>query len=264
MKIIYKDISYKETQYYLSILKTGTDTRADGLSWIIKRLIELNLPINYSIFPKFLDQEEIEYLIKISKLELEKDQIKNIIDNLKQRKKDFSINKTINDKKIDKKDLYIKFKFNINNINDDMNYNNLYGSQLIDKVVKQYNNHCTKKNKLYEFNKQNSADNLIIKDIKGKINIFAHNQDPSIFEHEKNKDFLNIKEIEKEQYNDVVFLREREKQLNSSIQKLRMKEYHKFKEKFRAIIPIKELIYKQYYHQVYNALFGKNTFDIPS
>ena len=263
IKTIYKELNYKETQYYLSILKAGTDTRADGLSWIVKRLIELNLSINYSIFPKFLDQEEIEYLIKISKLELEKDQIKNIIENLKQRKKKgLFINKKISTNKMDKKDLYTKFKFNIN-INEDINYNNLYGSKLIDKLVEQYNNHYTYKNKLYEFNKQNSADNLFIKDIKSKINIFAHNQDPSIFKKEKNKDFVKINEIEKEQYYDILFLRQREKQLNLNIQKLRMKEYLKFKEKFQTIIPMKELIYKQYYHQVYNALFGKNSLDIP-
>ena len=87
LKIIYKELSYKETQYYLSILKTGTDTRADGLSWIIKRLMELNIPINYSIFPKFLDKDEINYLIKLAKLELEKSQIKTIIETLKHQKK---------------------------------------------------------------------------------------------------------------------------------------------------------------------------------
>ena len=40
-----------------------------------------------------------------------------------------------------------------------------------------------------------------------------------------------------------------------------MKEYLKFKEKFKAIL-IKYLLYKQYYNQVFNALFGKNNFDI--
>ena len=262
LKIIYKELRYKETQYYLSILKTGTDTRADGLSWIIKRLIELNIPMNYSIFPKFLDREEINYLIQISTLEYEKAQIINIIENLKQRKKkNLVINsKIINNKLTDKKDLYQKFKFNIN-LNDDNNYKNLYGSKLFDKVIEKYNNHYITKNKLYAFKKQNSADNLILEDIKKKLNIFAHNKDSNIFKKENNKEFSNINQKDKEQYYNILFLSEREKKLNLYIQKMRMKEYLKFKEKFKAI-QIKDLLYKQYYNQVFNALFGKNNFDI--
>ena len=264
LKIIYKELRYKETQYYLSILKTGTDTRADGLSWIIKRLIELNIPMNYSIFPKFLDREEINYLIQISKLEYEKAQIINIIENVKLRKKKNLVikNKPINNSITDKKDLYKKFKFNIN-LNDDSNYRNIYGSKLFDKVIEQYNNHYVIKNKLYSFKKQNSADNLILKDIKKKLNIFAHNQDSNIFKKENNKEFSSINQKDKEQYYNILFLSEREKKLNLYIEKMRMKEYLKFKEKFKAI-PIKDLLFKQYYNQVFNALFGKNNFDISS
>ena len=263
LKIIYKELSYKETQYYLSILKTGTDTRADGLSWIIKRLMELNIPINYSIFPKFLDKDEINYLIKLAKLELEKSQIKTIIETLKHQKKKNNVTKTkiINNNTTDRKSLYKKFKFNIN-MNDDNN-NNYFGSKLIDKLIEQYNKHYIMKNKLYNYKKQNSADNLILKNIKDKINIFAHNKDFSIFNKLNNKGILNSNQKEKEQYYSILFLSEREKQLNLYINNLRKKEYIKFKEKFNAI-EIKELIYKKYYHQVFNALFGTNTIDILS
>ena len=263
LKIIYKELSYKETQYYLSILKTGTDTRADGLSWIIKRLMELNIPINYSIFPKFLDKDEINYLIKLAKLELEKSQIKTIIETLKHQKKKNNVIKTkiINNNTTDRKSLYKKFKFNIN-MNDDNN-NNYFGSKLIDKLIEQYNKHYIMKNKLYNYKKQNSADNLILKNIKDKINIFAHNKDFSIFNKLNNKGILNSNQKEKEQYYSILFLSEREKQLNLYINNLRKKEYIKFKEKFNAI-EIKELIYKKYYHQVFNALFGTNTIDILS
>ena len=256
-KIIYKELSYKETQYYLSILKTGTDTRADGLSWIIKKLMELNIPINHSLFPKFLDKDEINYLIQISKLEFEKAQIIHILENLKQKKKGINKNKTIINESTNKNDLYQKFKFNIN-IYDD-SYNNYYGSKLIDDLIKKYNSHYIMKNKLYSFRKQNNDDNLLLKKIKNNLNVFALNKDVNILKIKKDDEKLNLNK--KEDYYSVLLLIEREKKLNVYIQKLRMKEYLKFKEKFRAI-PIKELIYKKYYHQVFNALFGKNNFDI--
>ena len=226
LKIIYKELSYKETQYYLSILKTGTDTRADGLSWIIKRLMELNIPINYSIFPKFLDKDEINYLIKLAKLELEKSQIKTIIETLKHQKKKNNVTKTkiINNNTTDRKSLYKKFKFNIN-MNDDNN-NNYFGSKLIDKLIEQYNKHYIMKNKLYNYKKQNSADNLILKNIKDKINIFAHNKDFSIFNKLNNKGILNNNQKEKEQYYSILFLSEREKQLNLYINNLRKKRIY--------------------------------------
>ena len=225
--------------------------------------MELNIPINYSIFPKFLDKDEINYLIKLAKLELEKSQIKTIIETLKHQKKKNNVTKTkiINNNTTDRKSLYKKFKFNIN-MNDDNN-NNYFGSKLIDKLIEQYNKHYIMKNKLYNYKKQNSADNLILKNIKDKINIFAHNKDFSIFNKLNNKGILNSNQKEKEQYYSILFLSEREKQLNLYINNLRKKEYIKFKEKFNAI-EIKELIYKKYYHQVFNALFGTNTIDILS
>ena len=259
LKILYRDLSYKETQYYLSLLKNGIDTRADGLSWVIKKLMELNIPISYSIFPKFLDKEEINYLIQISKLEFEKNLIINILENLKQKKKGLNKNKTIINENISKNDLYKKFKFNINIYDDD--YKNQFGSKLIDELIKKFNEHYIMKNKLYSFRKQNNEDTLLVKNIKNKINIFAHNKDFNVLKDKYNNKLININPKEKEDYYSVLLLTQREKKLNLIIEKLRKKEYIKFKEKFSSI-PIKDLIYKKYYLQVFNALFGKNNFDL--
>ena len=219
--------------------------------------MELNIPLNHSLFPKFLDNDEINYLIQISKLEYEKAQIIHILESLKQKKKGKNKNKTIINESTNKNDLYQKFKFNIN-IYDD-SYNNYYGSKLIDDLIKKYNSHYIMKNKLYSFRKQNNDDNLLLKKIKNNLNVFALNKDDNILKIKKDDEKLNINK--KEDYYSVLLLTEREKELNLYINKLRMKEYLKFKEKFRSI-PIKELIYKKYYHQVFNALFGKNNFDI--
>ena len=39
--------------------------RGDGLVWAIKRLIELNSNIEYSHFPRFLDNSHIDYLLLV-------------------------------------------------------------------------------------------------------------------------------------------------------------------------------------------------------
>ena len=42
--------------HYLNILKDGKDTRAEGLSWIIREIFNLDKKVIISFFPKFLDK----------------------------------------------------------------------------------------------------------------------------------------------------------------------------------------------------------------
>jgi hypothetical protein len=57
----------KQVAYYKDILRQGIDVRMEGLYWVVKNLIELNVVLNNSIFPKFLDYGQIEYLKAVSK-----------------------------------------------------------------------------------------------------------------------------------------------------------------------------------------------------
>ena len=91
LKYIYKELNNQQTQYYLNILKKGTDTRTEGLSWVVKRLMELNIPIDSSIFPGYLDQEQIDYIIQISKLGFESAQLKQILESLRDRQNGIKI-----------------------------------------------------------------------------------------------------------------------------------------------------------------------------
>ena len=267
LKAIFKDLSYQESQYYLSLLKFGRDTRKDGLSWIIKRLMELNIPITHNIFPKFLDKEHINYLIKIGKLEYEKTQIKSIIEALKEmgkNKKKLEKSKSVNDNMTSNKENYYKnFNFN-NDILDEDIYNNFYGSKVIDKLMELYNKQYIMKNKLYIYKKQNNLDNLVLKEIKKKINIFARNKDDKIFNEEniKNniKNVINVSIKGKEQYYNILVLREKEKKLNWYIRNLRKKQILIFQEKYRQV-EIKDIVSKMNYQKMFNALFGKNDFD---
>ena len=56
----------EQRKYFFDILKKGIDVRKEGLSWVIIKLIELNGFFEESKFPKFLNNNQIDYLLKIS------------------------------------------------------------------------------------------------------------------------------------------------------------------------------------------------------
>jgi hypothetical protein len=60
-----------QINYYTEILKKGIDVRSEGLCWIIRRLIELNGPYDYQSFPRFLENNQIDYIIKLAKKQTE-------------------------------------------------------------------------------------------------------------------------------------------------------------------------------------------------
>ena len=85
MRLIQQRLSQNQIKYYLNKLKKGIDIRYEGLSWIVTRLIELNVQIDSSLFPDFLDQEQIKYIILISKYGYEINQLKIILDCLREK-----------------------------------------------------------------------------------------------------------------------------------------------------------------------------------
>lgn len=80
-------MSKNQKKYYLTILKQGIDTRTEGLTWVIKKLIELNASFDNANFPPFLSLDQIEYLIDISKINYEMSQLKIFLSTLKTRQK---------------------------------------------------------------------------------------------------------------------------------------------------------------------------------
>ena len=57
----------EQRTYYLRILSNGYDVRYEGLVWCIKHLLEMGTNLEYYHFPKFLDHEQIDYLISQAK-----------------------------------------------------------------------------------------------------------------------------------------------------------------------------------------------------
>jgi hypothetical protein len=66
LKSIYHYLCKDQKIYYCEILKLGIDVRAEGLCWVVKKLIQLNTHLEYSMFPHFLNHYHIDYLIKYS------------------------------------------------------------------------------------------------------------------------------------------------------------------------------------------------------
>ena len=68
LKHVYFKILSEQKKYYLEILKNGYDVRYEGLTWVVKHLLEMDTNLEYHHFPKFLDHEQIDYLLNQSKL----------------------------------------------------------------------------------------------------------------------------------------------------------------------------------------------------
>lgn len=72
----YEDLILSQKDYYLDILKKGLDVRNSGLVWIIIRLKELEVSLEYKDFPSILTNEHIEYLKTLANKNIEIQQYK--------------------------------------------------------------------------------------------------------------------------------------------------------------------------------------------
>jgi hypothetical protein len=86
LKTIYHFLCKDQKKYYLDILKHGLDVREEGLSWVVKKLMELNTHLEYSMFPRFLDHSNVDYLIKYSNKSLEIAILRLMIKSIKSKK----------------------------------------------------------------------------------------------------------------------------------------------------------------------------------
>jgi len=77
------DTKHKLLLHYHVLLKEGTDTRHEGLVWLIKAIWNLDENVIISNCPDFLDEKAIEYLFITAKKEVELQDIKNQIEDSK-------------------------------------------------------------------------------------------------------------------------------------------------------------------------------------
>ena len=84
-KKINDELVHEHKVYYMNKLKKGYDCRKEGLMWVVYNLLELQVPLEYHHFPKYLTHEQIDYLKKYAKAQLKQDELKIIINILKKK-----------------------------------------------------------------------------------------------------------------------------------------------------------------------------------
>ena len=88
LKFVYFSMLHEQRSYYLNILKNGYDVRYEGLVWCVRHLLEMDTNLEYFHFPKFLDHEQIDYLISQGKSYLMESFLTLILHVLKQKQKE--------------------------------------------------------------------------------------------------------------------------------------------------------------------------------
>jgi hypothetical protein len=73
--------------HYHLLLNDGTDTRHEGLVWIIKAIWNLGCDVIISYLPIFLDEKAIQYLFTLAQKDIELQKLKNSIDETKLKMK---------------------------------------------------------------------------------------------------------------------------------------------------------------------------------
>ena len=274
LKIIFKELNNKQSKYYLNILKKETDTRMEGLSWVVKRLIELNMSIDSTIFPGFLDQEQINYIIQISKYEYEISQLKMALEALKARQIEESKDKiilknntlsTYEDKYLSSPKSNIIYKRNMVNIDDKKSNNKLLLNFLKSKKLRRKHSKIMNSENI-KIKQENDAINSMIKNIKNKLILYARDNSFDIIDKNDFKsNILNYflsNDSQKEYFHDAFIFIERINELNKLIKELKKEEFLIFEQKFKFSHLKKEII-SILYKQVFNALFGNLIFKPP-
>ena len=276
---LFNELKDLQIQYYLDKLKKGVDTRAEGLSWIVKKLIELNVSIEPSLFPGFLDLEQIDFIIKISKLDFELHQLRILFMIFKKNKKDLLDGKIERETSIiyrSKKKRNTAKSKNLNfdedalagDINFDIDFNSCFNEFMKEKGI--INSKILELQKTYQqsigfspliiHKAEKTKLNTIISRIRNRMNIYAKTYDNNLFNHIKKHE---IKFVDKEtQYlKDFTLISERIEKLDELIEKLKKDEYLIFKEKIKFSSD-KEI--KQSFEIIYKALFGNVILDMES
>ena len=276
LKYIFKELNNQQTQYYLNILKKGTDTRTEGLSWVVKRLMELNIPIDNSIFPGYLDQEQIDYIIQISKLGFESAQLKQILEALRNRQSGIKLKgkyfcgflEKETEKYTNKFEGIKVFNLDINNIDEFFKEDVCNSFKSLNKL-KNSNSLNFNKNK-YDFKSkalQNIIEDIqiksIVENLKQQISKYSQGEGQLIRKDRGKNNIINYllaQDKNKDYFKDVIILSERIQKLSDFIKKMRKEEFLIFEEKLKYG-NIKDERSKNFYDKVFNALFGSSSLE---
>ena len=189
--------------YYMNKLKKGYDCRKEGLMWVVYNLLELQVPLEYHHFPKYLTHEQIDYLKKYAKTQLKQDALKIIINALKKKQSTQKMNDVLKCMDVIDNILYIDSKDILESNHEDEIKNKDYmntKAEIEKKFLKIYHDNVdVMKNYLFK-NVESNELNKIVHEFKKEL-YFGCNSDINkskrdilnVFMGDKNnKDFFNL------------------------------------------------------------------------
>ena len=258
----YFELSVKEKEYYLDILKKGEDYRKEGLSWVVKKLLEINVNLDENCFPKYLINEHINYLITIANLKIEKEQLEKIISAFQLRQKRKYSNTECDPELIMQHKFMELIKSNNIHIKNTFfdNISKIIRSSVITPSKKKHFENILQK--YYRLTKETCEKILNTSFFDKKLIDIRHN----IMKGEKGY-VLKLKSMDlyqqkqREYEEDIKIINERIDEIEKALLELTRSQYCKYRNKYeyfsKKCLSNKE---KNEFKQIYNALFGMSLF----
>lgn len=262
LKLVYKTLSKEQIEYYRSLLKEGNDTRKEGLIWIVKKLLELNDNLEYSMFPLFLSHEQIDFLISVSKKQIERTSLVLIMQVF--RKKQQKVNEEENMKRLRRMSQFANEKGSMGSFIQEMFSKGVFSQKTINDFERIYSKHESLMKQSIERKLEAVQMERIVKGIKEKI--FCELADKKYSERGTNEDNgINVLQIlmkntqQKEYFEDLLQIRNRLKEIDVELTSLYKDMFEKvngqLNQKGKKNI-IKDKGDRIFYHKIYAALFG--------
>ena len=258
----YFELSVKEKEYYLDILKKGEDYRKEGLSWVVKKLLEINVNLDENCFPKYLNNEHINYLITIANLKIEKEQLEKIISAFQLRQKRKYSNTECDPELIMQHKFMELIKSNNIHIKNTFfdNISKIIRSSVITPSKKKHFENILQK--YYRLTKETCEKILNTSFFDKKLIDIRHN----IMKGEKGY-VLKLKSMDlyqqkqREYEEDIKIINERIDEIEKTLLELTRSQYCKYRNKYeyfsKKCLSNQE---KNEFKQIYNALFGMSLF----
>ena len=275
LKHVYFKILSEQKKYYLEILKNGYDVRYEGLTWVVKHLLEMDTNLEYHHFPKFLDHEQIDYLLNQSKLFLYENlltitlkalkdkrqrkyeeenrekfkKIKEFIHNEEKNKNISSNNINNYNKKIDFNKFYITKKFKLKNSKIDLK----------SRLLNNYNDLFSKYKEAFKSTGQTFQDEVNTKKISEEIHkSLIVNGNYEIKEKDTLLKFFESNSENIFEFKMLIYLREQIKQVQIEQRENKNKMIEKFKEREKNSNRFSNAKQSMLFDLMFSALFGCN------
>ncbi len=265
LKFVYFSMLHEQRSYYLNILKNGYDVRYEGLVWCVRHLMEMDTNLEYYHFPKFLDHEQIDYLISQSKSYLMENLLSLTLHILKQKQKEIREEEKENEYK--KLKTYVKEKEEIKEKEKEKNKKKeppkpkLNKNDIKSRVLKSYNELYNKYKDAFKF-----SETTTLNDEEQAKKIFIEIRDSIISKgdysnHEKENLILKFFEqnpLNKIQLKLIFELREQIKKIQQERYEEKKRMYQKMKERERNLDRYANTKLSVEVDLVFSALFGSN------